>query len=240
MNDILIFNEDSTKHRLHVQRILERFKNYELYINLKKCEFDIDEVDFLDFIIFIKRIRMDSKRIQMIKKWFKFKTYREMQIFLRFINFYRRFIYRYFKIIASLTSLLKDNKNEKKKDFFVWSKSVEQTFRQFCDIFMSIFLFIHYDFFKKIRMKIDVFNFAVANIFSQQNENENWRSMTFWSRKMILAKQNYEIYDQKFLIIIVAFKQWRHYLKSNFYLIKMLSDHNNLKKLMTKKKLNFK
>ena len=64
--------------------------------------------------------------------------------------------------------------------------------------------------------------------------------MTFWSRKMILAKQNYKIYNQKFLIIIIAFKQWKHYLKNNLYSIKMLSDHNNLKKLMTKKKLNFK
>ena len=57
---------------------------------------------------------------------------------------------------------------------------------------------------------------------------------------MILAKQNYEIFDQKLLTIVAAFKQWRHYLKNNLYLIKRLSDHNNLKKLMMKKKLNFK
>ena len=240
LNNILIFNKDSTKHRLHVQRILERFKNYELYINLKKCEFDIDEIDFLNFIIFTKGVQMNPKQIQMIKKWFKSKTYREMQIFLRFVNFYKRFIYRYFKIIALLTSLLKGSENEKKKNSFEWSKSVEQTFRQFCDIFISTFLFIHYDFFKKTRVKTNVFNFAIANILNQQNKNENWRSMTFWSRKMILAKQNYEIYDQKFLTIIIAFKQWKHYLKNNFYSIEMLSDHNNLKKLMTKKKLNFK
>ena len=41
-----------------------------------------------------------------------------MQIFLKFVNFYKRFIYYYFKIVASLTSLLKDNENEKKKNFF--------------------------------------------------------------------------------------------------------------------------
>ena len=62
----------------------------------------------------------------------------------------------------------------------------------------------------------------------------------FWSRKMIFAKQNYEIFDQKLLTIVAAFKQWRHYLKNSFYSIEMLSDHNNLKELMTKKKLNFK
>ena len=68
LNDILIFNENSTKHRLHVQRIFKRFRNYELYINLKKCEFDIDEVNFLNFIVFTKKMQMNLKRIQIIKK----------------------------------------------------------------------------------------------------------------------------------------------------------------------------
>ena len=184
-------------------------------------------------------MRMNSKRIQMIKKWFKFKTYREVQIFLRFVNFYKRFIYRYFKIVASLINLLKNNEKKKKKDSFEWSKSVDQTFHQLCDIFMSISLLTHYDFSKKTRIKTNIFNFVVASILSQQNENENWRSIIFWSRKMIFAEQNYKIFNQKLLIIIAVFKQWKHYLKSNFYSIKMLFDHNNLKKLMTKKKLNF-
>ena len=102
------------------------------------------------------------------------------------------------------------------------------------------FFFIHYDSLKRNRVKIDVFNFAVASILNQQNENDNWRSMTFWSRKMIPAEQNYEIYDQELLIIVTAFKQWRHYLKNSFYSIEILFDHNNLKRLMTKKELNLK
>ena len=57
LNDILIFNENSTKHRLQIQQILERFKNYELYINLKKYEFNINEIDFLNFIIFTKKYK---------------------------------------------------------------------------------------------------------------------------------------------------------------------------------------
>ena len=63
LNDILIFSDESANHRRHVQQVLERFKNYELYVNLKKCEFDIDEIEFLSFIIFIKEMRMNSKRI---------------------------------------------------------------------------------------------------------------------------------------------------------------------------------
>ena len=161
-----------------------------------------------------------------------------MQIYLRFVNFYTRFIYCYSKIAVSLTSLFKRNENEKKKSSLKWSDEAEQAFRQLRNIFMSISFLIHYDLLKRNRVKTDVFNFAVASILSQQNENDNWRSMTFWSRKMIFAEQNYKIYDQELLIIVAAFKQWRHYLKSSFYLIEILSDHNNLKELMTKKELN--
>ena len=56
LNNILIFNENSMKYRRHVQQILERFRNFELYINLKKCEFDIEGIEFLNFIILIRRI----------------------------------------------------------------------------------------------------------------------------------------------------------------------------------------
>ena len=174
----------------------------------------------------------------MIKKCFKFKIYHKMQIFLRFINFYKRFIYCYSKIVTSLMSLFKNNENKKKKILFKWSNEVEQAFCQLKSIFMLIFFLIYYDFLKRNRVKTDISNFVVANIFNQQNENDNWCSMTFWLRKMIFAEQNYKIYDQKFLIIIIAFKQWKYYLKNNFYSIKILFDHNNLKESMMKKELN--
>ena len=131
------------------------------------------KIEFLNFIIFTKEVRMNAKRIQMIKKWSKLKIYREVQIFLKFVNFYKRFIYHYFEITTSLTSLLKNSENEKKKNLFKWSNEVEQAFHQLKNIFMSIFLFIHYNFLKRNRVETDVFNFAVANIFNQQNENEN-------------------------------------------------------------------
>ena len=51
-----------------MQQVLKRFKNFELYVNLKKYEFDIEKIEFLNFIIFIKEVRMNLKRIQMIKE----------------------------------------------------------------------------------------------------------------------------------------------------------------------------
>ena len=74
-NDILIFNKNLTKHQRYVQQILERLGNFELYVNLKKCEFDTKKIKFLNFIIFTKGIQMNLKRIQMI---FKLKIYHDI------------------------------------------------------------------------------------------------------------------------------------------------------------------
>ena len=68
LDDILIFNENSTKHRRYVQQVLECLRDFELYVNLKKYKFNIEKIEFLNFIISTKEIRKNSKRIQMIKK----------------------------------------------------------------------------------------------------------------------------------------------------------------------------
>ena len=64
--------------------------------------------------------------------------------------------------------------------------------------------------------------------------------MTFMSCKIILTKQNYEIHNQKLLIIVQIFKIWKHYLKNNFKTIEVWLNHNNFRKFMKQKKLNFK
>jgi len=87
-------------------------------------------------------------------------------MFLSFVNFYRRFIHRYLKRVAPLTSLLKENKDDKKFGSFVWPNEVEQVFRQLCDIFMLAPLLYYYNLGKKIRVKIDASNFAIASILS--------------------------------------------------------------------------
>jgi len=67
LNDILIFFVEKTNHVDHMKQILERLRKFKLYASLKKCEFFIIKVNFLEFVIFIKNILMNSSRINIIK-----------------------------------------------------------------------------------------------------------------------------------------------------------------------------
>jgi hypothetical protein len=88
-------------------------------------------------------------------------------------------------------------------------------------------------------MKIDAFDFVIADIFSQLVKiDDQWRSIVFYFIKMIFAKRNYEINDQKMFVIVKICKKWQHYIENVKHSIRMIIDHANLKNFFINKTLS--
>ena len=68
LNDILIYSSSQEEHLNHIKQVLKRLRRFSLYISLKKCEFFITEVEFLDFIMFIDNVAMNKRRVKAIQK----------------------------------------------------------------------------------------------------------------------------------------------------------------------------
>ncbi len=238
LNDILIFFVKKTDHVDHVKQILKRLRKFKLYASLKKCAFFITKVNFLEFVVFTESVSMNLSRVDIIKTWLRSKMYREIQVFLRFVNFYRRFIHYYSQIAESLTELLRDSVKDVKTSSFIWSNEAKQAFNQLRDAFMRASILRHFDSERHIRIEINAFDYAVASILSQSDDEDQWHLIAFWFRMMIDIERNYETHDQKLLVIVAMFKHWRHYVKDNYHTVKVLTDHNNLKSFMNVWKLN--
>ena len=78
-----------------------------MFAYLKKCRFHQEEVCFLGYVVSSQGIRREEERIDAIKVWPEPKSVQDIQVFIRFANFYRRFIKSFSKIAALLTSILK-------------------------------------------------------------------------------------------------------------------------------------
>ena len=108
LDDILIYTKDPGKaHVKAIRWVLEVLRKYGLYANLKKCRFHKDKVRFLGFVVSRDGIRMEEERIDAVKKWPEPQSVRDIQVFIGFANFYRRFIKGFSRIAASLTAMLK-------------------------------------------------------------------------------------------------------------------------------------
>ena len=69
LNDIFLYTKDlEMGHVEAVWWVLEVFRKYNFYVNLKKCCFHQNEVRFLNFVISIDELRIKEERIDIVKK----------------------------------------------------------------------------------------------------------------------------------------------------------------------------
>jgi hypothetical protein len=75
-----------------VCRVLGRLLELDLYVKAEKCLFFQQSVSFLGYRISTSGVEMESDRISSVCNWPTPTTVKEVQQFLRFANYYRRFI----------------------------------------------------------------------------------------------------------------------------------------------------
>jgi hypothetical protein len=93
LNNILIYFKPGEDHYTYIRIVIKRLRKYKLYTKLSKYFFNIKEIKFLGFIIGSIGVKPDPDKILTIKKWPKPELFYKVQVFLRFANFYQRFIY---------------------------------------------------------------------------------------------------------------------------------------------------
>ncbi len=158
---------------------------------------------------------------------------KEIQNFVKFVNFYRCFIKNFLKLVKLFTQLTRKN------TFFVWNEICVQVFDNLKKQVSSISILRHFNFKWQAILKINASNYVKDEILSQYDDEKVLHSVIFYSKSMILAEINYHIYDKKLLIIIRCFEHWRLKLKCIELLIQMFINHQTLKIFMKNKQLNW-
>jgi len=231
LDDILIYSKTQQEHKQHVKMILNRLREADLQMNIRKCEFDVEEIVFLEVIVSEQDLHMNSIKVKVIVNWTTSINLKKVQSFVRFINFYRRFIKNFSKLVKSFTQLTRKNTS------FVWDKVCVQAFDNLKKQISSISVLQHFDSKRQTILKINASDYVKDEILSQYNDENVLHSIAFYSKSMILAECNYHIYDKKLLIIIQCFKHWRFKLKCIKLLIQMFINHQTLKIFMKNKQL---
>ena len=249
LDDILIYSGDEESHTQHVRQVLQRLREWGLYAKLSKCQFHTQEVEFLGFIVTPNGVVMDPERVRVIRDWPTPQSFHEVQIFLGFANFYRRFIWGYSQIARPLNDLLRGgyvepNKNSKKgkkkvvRGKWRWTTAAAEAFDALRDSFSSAPVLRHFDPTKPIMVITDASDAAYAGILLQPDSGadlaqRHWHPVAYHSKSFIAAQVNYVTYDKELIAISECFRTWRHYVEGAAYPIRVLSDHDNLRYFMT-------
>jgi len=231
MDDVLIYGDNKIMHTKQVRAILEKLREAGLQADIRKCEFYATEVKYLGLIISRGSIKMDPAKIEAIVEWEVPHNVQEVQSFVGFANFYRRFIENFSDIVSPLTNLTRKGVQ------FEWLEDCARAFQRLKEAFTSAPILKHFDPDLPCRVETDASDFASGGILSQLHEG-SWLPVAYFSRRHLPAERNYEIYDKELMAIVRCFENWRAELEGTQFPIEVLSDHKNLEWFMTTKQLS--
>lgn len=230
LDDILIFTRTLEEHRRITQEVLQILRANRLYLKAEKCEFEKESIEYLGMVISEGSVAMDPTKVAGIMDWPVPTKKREVQAFLGFTNFYRRFIKDYGKIAKPLTSLTGNAD-------WMWGVEQQLAFEKLKDTISSAPVLAIPTDHDPYRLECDASNFALGAVLSQ-HQNGVWRPVAFLSKAMNPAERNYEIYDKELLAIMNSLDEYRHYLMGAHHEFEVWTDHKNLEYFRKPQKLN--
>ena len=233
IDDILIFSKDQEEHENHVRLVLQRLLENKLYVKAEKCEFHQNRISFLGYIISQGRVEADSGKIEAVVKWPAPTTRRELQRFLGFANFYRRFIRNFSKVAAPLSRLTSVNIK------FFWTPEANEAFLKLKSLFTSAPILIQPDSEKQFIVEVDASDTGVGAVLSQTAGSNNiLHPCAFFSRRLSPAERNYDVGNRELLGVKLALEEWRHWLEGSKQSFLVWTDHKNLAYIQSARRLN--
>ncbi|KAK3518108.1 hypothetical protein QTP70_033325, partial [Hemibagrus guttatus] len=234
IDDILVYSSSMEEHVRMVREVLGRLQQHHLYAKLEKCEFHRSTVTFLGYVISRHGVEMDVVKVQAVTEWPAPTSVRELQRFLGFANFYRRFIRNYSSVAGSLTSLLRGKPKK-----LTWTDPARSAFQQLKNCFTTAPILRHPDPDLPFVVEVDASSSGLGAVLSQRHgEPGKLHPCAFYSRKLTRAEVNYDVGNRELLAIKAALEEWRHWLEGARHPFQVLTDHRNLEYLRGAKRLN--
>ena len=93
LDDILIFTRTEEEHAKAIRQVLQVLQKHKLLLRLEKCEFCKERIEYLRLVISENEVSMDPVKVVEVQEWPTLENKTDVQTFLGFVNFYRRFIW---------------------------------------------------------------------------------------------------------------------------------------------------
>nr|GEX47628.1 reverse transcriptase domain-containing protein [Tanacetum cinerariifolium] len=226
MDDFSVFGDSFQSCLSHLEKMLKRCEDTNLYLNWEKSHFMVKEGIVLGHKISKKGIEVDKAKIDVISKLPHPTTVKGIRSFLGHAGFYRRFIKDFSKIARPMTRLLE------KDTPFVFSQECADAFQTPKRMLTEAPILIALDWDMPFELMCDASDFAIGAVLGQCRD-KHFRPIHYASKTMTEAELKYTTTEKEMLAVVYAFEKFWSYLILNKSIV--YTDHSALKYLLSKK-----
>ena len=227
LDDILILSQNKEDHFRDLQDVFESLRYGNLKLKTSKCEYFMDQIDFLGMVVTPKGLQPCPKKVQVIKTFPTPKTVKQVRSFNGMCQFYKKFIKDFATLAKPLYRLTED------KVKFHWTEECDRNFNQLKNALCKHALLHYPNFEKEFILATDASGISVGSTLSQKDESGILRPVAFAGRCLKKHEKNYSATERELLGVVYSVLHFRHYLEGRHF--QLYTDHAALIPLLTKK-----
>jgi hypothetical protein len=215
------------KDHVEVLRVmLERCRQCQISLNIKKCIFGTPSRIILGHIVCKQGLLVDPAKIVVIVNLPPPKIVCQLRAMLGHTRYYRKFIKGYAQITPPMEKLLrKDTK-------FQWNDECQHGLDTLKEKMVTVPILVFPNLEKTFHVHVDASAVALGSILVQPRVGDLDHLIAFAGRKLSESKKNYNTTEREGLAMVYALQKFRHYLLGKHF--KMFTDHSALKYLVNK------
>jgi len=164
IDDMIVGTETKERHDELVAEVIKRLEANDLYVKPEKCKWKVREVGFLRVVIGPEGIKMEKEKVKEVLEWPTSKCVKDIQKFLGLANYYHQFIQGFALIARLLHDMVKKDRK------WEWTERQEKTFEKLKKRFMQKPVLAILDLDKKMRMEVDVSDYAMGGVLSMEGK----------------------------------------------------------------------
>ncbi|XP_056144392.1 uncharacterized protein K02A2.6-like [Lampris incognitus] len=225
LDDILVSGPDEETHLKALDDVLTRLEEYGLHVRKDKCMFFQESVEYLGHIIDAAGLHKSPEKECAVVEAPAPTNVSQLRSLLGMINYYGRFIPDLATILQPLNALLHKGKK------WQWTTACEAAFRKVKELMVSQKVLTHYNPELPLRLACDASPYGVGAVLSHVMPDGVEKPITYASRTLSKAEQNYAQIEREALGIVFGVRKFHQCLYGNKFTL--LTDHRPLTSILS-------
>ena len=226
IDDILVASKNEKAHKEHLRLLFERLNEHGLVINVHKCQFGCNAIDFLGHRITHAGIMPLPAKVDAVTNFSQPSTRKGLQEFMGMVNFYRRFIPRAAQLMLPLFEAATT-----KSKLLIWDSRMVNAFQATRRALAEATLLTHPHHDAPTSISVDASDVAVGAVL-QQRIDGRWVPLGFFSKKLRPPERKYSTFDRELLALYLGIRHFRYFLEGREFTA--YTDHKPLTFCMSK------